>query len=313
MNISRPKQLLRIVSCLAGVMLLLLGTACQPSTESAEDGEIDNIPEIQVTPLSAELAVQVDVANLRGGPGLDYDSVGSLKNEERITVDGVTADGDWYRLTDGSWIAAEFVAAAEETEEPSPPPQPTEPPALEPPTVTASATALPADTPTPTPTSAPAATATVGPTSTPPEMEAGCRTTTDVFLLTGPGSTNAYHAITSFPSGRDMVILGGNREDGNHTHYKVRAESGAEGWVIADSCPVEGNPAIEAVSYPPPFTPTFTPTPTPTPTRTPTPTYTPIPPDTPTPTPTSAASPTPLPPDTPTPRPTISETAVPGF
>lgn len=48
-------------------------------------------------------------ANLRAGPGTGYAIVGQLAAGDRITIQGATAAGDWYRLTDGGWIAAFLV------------------------------------------------------------------------------------------------------------------------------------------------------------------------------------------------------------
>ena len=52
------------------------------------------------------------VANVRSGPGTTYDVAGSVTTGSALTIVGRNAAGDWYRLSDGTWIAAFLVTGA---------------------------------------------------------------------------------------------------------------------------------------------------------------------------------------------------------
>lgn len=54
-------------------------------------------------------------ANLRAGPGTNFDRVGRAPEGSTIVVVGENEDGSWYQLDDGNWIAA-FLADAVITE-----------------------------------------------------------------------------------------------------------------------------------------------------------------------------------------------------
>ena len=56
--------------------------------------------------------VDVLQANLRSGPGVDFDIVGTVDAGQTLELAGVSNGGDWYRLADGSWIYAELVSDA---------------------------------------------------------------------------------------------------------------------------------------------------------------------------------------------------------
>lgn len=68
------------------------------------------IPTATPTPGVVE-AVVTDAANLRAGPGTEFDRVGNVAAAETIRLSGKLADASWYRLDDGSWIAAFLVEA----------------------------------------------------------------------------------------------------------------------------------------------------------------------------------------------------------
>ncbi len=81
-----------------------------------------------------------DTANLRSGPGTDFDIVSSVVAGTPLFILGQTAAGDWYQLSDNVWIAAALVTGAPSglavVDLPSPEPLPTEAPATPVPTVT---------------------------------------------------------------------------------------------------------------------------------------------------------------------------------
>jgi endonuclease YncB( thermonuclease family) len=80
------------------------------------------------------------VANLRGGPGTNYQIVGGVKAGDALSIVARNAKGDWYQLANGAWIAASLaanapaglpVAAVIPTPPPTrPAPIPTAPPAV---------------------------------------------------------------------------------------------------------------------------------------------------------------------------------------
>lgn len=71
-------------------------------------------------------------ANLRGGPGTNYPVVGGVTTGEELEIVAQNADGSWFKLADGAWIAAFLVndaptdlPVAEAPPVPTPAPQPT--------------------------------------------------------------------------------------------------------------------------------------------------------------------------------------------
>jgi len=83
-------------------------------------------------------------SNLRSGPGITYGVVGFVRSGTLVEPVGKTADGRWYQLSDGRWIAAYLVDNA-----PDVPVLRSTP--LPPPTRTATPTPRTNATPTPTP------------------------------------------------------------------------------------------------------------------------------------------------------------------
>lgn len=49
-------------------------------------------------------------ANLRSGPGTDYGVTGGVATNDVLDVVGKLADGSWYQLAGGAWIAASLVS-----------------------------------------------------------------------------------------------------------------------------------------------------------------------------------------------------------
>ena len=64
------------------------------------------------TPTPAPAYIETTVnekANLRDGPGTDFAIIGSTNAGDIIQLTGISADGEWYQLADGAWIAAFLV------------------------------------------------------------------------------------------------------------------------------------------------------------------------------------------------------------
>jgi hypothetical protein len=97
------------------LILLLAALACIPPTDtSIEETDGTSIPEIKVTPISGQFVVVSDIANLRSGPGVEFELVATVANGDIVVTDGLSADGDWYRLIDGIWIGAGFLSRVQE-------------------------------------------------------------------------------------------------------------------------------------------------------------------------------------------------------
>ncbi len=121
------------------------------------------IPTLQITPVDRYFEVVTDNVNSRQGPGLVYEAGDTFNKGDVVSISGVTASGEWYQLTEGEWIAADFVVpydpSATQTSLPTNTPLPTSsptaitsqsPPTAVPPTQPAP-TLIPPASPTPTP------------------------------------------------------------------------------------------------------------------------------------------------------------------
>ena len=120
------------------------------------------------TPRNTTATILAERANVRRGPGTEYDVIGSLARDEDVIVLGISEDEGWYEVAvpgmGSGWISAEIVRISGNTNIPvivlpTDTPTPTETP-----TPTDTPTVTPTDTPTMTPT--PAYTATSTPTAT---------------------------------------------------------------------------------------------------------------------------------------------------
>jgi len=68
-----------------------------------------------VTPTLQLVAVQASVrldANLRSGPGTEFERVDGVFAGDEVSVVGQSADGEWYLLEGGAWLFAALVAEA---------------------------------------------------------------------------------------------------------------------------------------------------------------------------------------------------------
>lgn len=99
-------------------------------------------------------------ANLRSGPGTTYPTAGNARKGALVTVVGISADGGWYKLETGVWIAIFLVDGfTGSVPTVTAPPQPT-------PTLIITATAVPAPVVEATTTSTPLMESTAMPTAT---------------------------------------------------------------------------------------------------------------------------------------------------
>ena len=67
-------------------------------------------PEPTPAPTPAAPAASVNAgANLRSGPSTDYPILGGIPAGQAVTITGISADGTWYQLSDGSWVFGQLV------------------------------------------------------------------------------------------------------------------------------------------------------------------------------------------------------------
>lgn len=90
-------------------------TATPVATESATPEATTEAP-AEATPAATPVpdvatppTATVD-ANLRSGPGTNFDIIGGTITGEALTIAGRNADGTWFRLSNGGWISASLVA-----------------------------------------------------------------------------------------------------------------------------------------------------------------------------------------------------------
>ncbi len=154
-------------------------------------------PEAQPTPAetpseATPAPVTNTVANLRAGPGTEFEVVETVPAGTPVTVVGRNPAGDWLRLEDGSWIFANLVDNV-----------PEDLPVVEP--------GEPVEAATPTPE----ATATVEATPTPEEEVAPTPAETPVTrvesnLRSGPGLD--FPVVRVVPAGTPLTLVGRNEE-----------------------------------------------------------------------------------------------------
>ena len=112
------------------------------------------VPPRTPTPILPTGTVNTTLANLRAGPGLNYDVVRQLAKGHRVQPVFRTYDSLWLQLRNGHWIYAPLVdrvIAADLPLAPSVPPTPIPPPTATPRPVIATPTWTPTATPVPRP------------------------------------------------------------------------------------------------------------------------------------------------------------------
>jgi len=82
-----------------------------PAFNSAETSTKEPVETPTETPVAAIISRGTvnRNANLRAGPGTNFDIVGSAKANQSIEIIGSNSTQDWLQLTDGKWIAAFLV------------------------------------------------------------------------------------------------------------------------------------------------------------------------------------------------------------
>lgn len=193
--------------------LLFPITACQA-------GENESIPTLsQITQVDIRAEVIADNANLRQGPGVEYGLSGTLNKGDIVSIDGMVASGEWYRLTTGDWITAGFIAPFDPlqvTETPfSTQSAPTEVPE----------TTLPAGIKTPTIIV---------------EQQPMCEIlVSSANLRADPG--REFPVISYLYQGESIPVQAITKRADGSDWYFVKLENGTLGWVIDVVCaPIDG-------------------------------------------------------------------------
>ena len=85
----------------------------QPTVESGEQpAQAETPAATQTVQLVATQAIVELDANLRSGPGIEFDRVDGVNSGEEVSVVGQSADGEWYLLENGVWLFAALVVEA---------------------------------------------------------------------------------------------------------------------------------------------------------------------------------------------------------
>ncbi len=142
-----------------------------PSNTPAPTDTPTNTPEPTATSRNTMATILAERANVRSGPGLDYEIRGTLARDEEVFVLGVSEDGDWYQVAvlgiGSGWVSAEVVRISGNTNIQ----------VIVMPTSTPTVTPQPTDTPTNTPEPTSTATETPPPTAAPTEGPEATATT----------------------------------------------------------------------------------------------------------------------------------------
>ncbi len=85
----------------------------QPTVESGEQpAQAETPAATQTVQLVATQAIVELDANLRSGPGIEFDRVDGVNSGEEVSIVGQSADGEWYLLENDVWLFAALVVEA---------------------------------------------------------------------------------------------------------------------------------------------------------------------------------------------------------
>lgn len=98
------------------LVALLIVSGCGGTATPTTVPTVEPTPRPRRSYLPAETLpappVVIKEANLRAGPGTEYERVGSVAPGERLELVARNSAGDWYQLANGAWIAAFLVEGA---------------------------------------------------------------------------------------------------------------------------------------------------------------------------------------------------------
>lgn len=94
----------------ASLSIVLHTPTPESSATRLSTGSAASIPTATPNPTPAPITAWVlDKANLRSGPGINYEICGSAEAGMVVTIIGANDAGDWCQLADGKWIVAFLV------------------------------------------------------------------------------------------------------------------------------------------------------------------------------------------------------------
>lgn len=86
------------------IHIVLIGTPTQMSEITTK-----KVPTETPTPVAIPSGIVNNSANLRSGPGTNFEIVGSIEANQSIEIIGSNSEQDWFQLVDETWIAAFLV------------------------------------------------------------------------------------------------------------------------------------------------------------------------------------------------------------
>ncbi len=96
--------------------MLLVMSGCNRAAAPAAVATVEPTPRPRRSYLPTETVpappVAIEEANLRAGPGTEYERLGSAAPGEMLELIARNPAGDWYQLASGAWIAAFLVEGA---------------------------------------------------------------------------------------------------------------------------------------------------------------------------------------------------------
>lgn len=178
----------------------------EPSATNTPEPTATNTaePTASPTPRITTATILSERANVRSGPGTDFDVIGSLSRGEEALVNGIDTSGQWFQIVYQDtlgWISAETVQISGNTNVPvraTATPLPTETPTLTP-TPTLTFTPEPTNTPTLTPTQQPSDTP---PPASPTSAATAAAIIPDLFVPTEfePVSLEPLGMVMDYPT-----------------------------------------------------------------------------------------------------------------
>jgi uncharacterized protein YgiM (DUF1202 family) len=91
-------------------LIATLNGEATATPEATTEAPAEATPAATPVPDTATPPTATVDANLRSGPGTNFDIIGGTITGEALTIVGRNADGTWFRLSNGGWISASLVA-----------------------------------------------------------------------------------------------------------------------------------------------------------------------------------------------------------
>jgi uncharacterized protein YraI len=123
MNFNVPYISYKRILSLMLLMTGLLAGCRLPPTQSPQGQEIGTPPadstlvpsSVEVAPTDVQLITALANVNIRSGPGTEYEAIGQIFAGQTVQVNGVTADGQWWRVICPDDTVGDCFASADPT------------------------------------------------------------------------------------------------------------------------------------------------------------------------------------------------------